>query len=47
MANNRTEQAIPTLIDDWTDAICKGDIDRVWQTEQMTSSCTTCRSQSR
>ena len=29
MANNRTEQAIPTLIDDWTDAICKGDIDRV------------------
>ena len=29
MANNRTEQAIATLIDDWTDAICKGDIDRV------------------
>ena len=29
MANNRTEQAIPTLIDDWIDAICKGDIDRV------------------
>ena len=25
----RNEQAIPTLIDDWTDAICKGDIDRV------------------
>ena len=23
------EQAIRTLIDDWTDAICKGDIDRV------------------
>ena len=29
MANNRTEQAIPALIDDWIDAICKGDIDRV------------------
>jgi len=29
MANNRTEQAIPALIDDWTDAICKGDIDRI------------------
>jgi ketosteroid isomerase-like protein len=29
MANNRTELAIPTLIDDWTDAICKGDIDRI------------------
>jgi len=29
MANNRTEQAIPALIDDWIDAICKGDIDRI------------------
>ena len=29
MANNRTEQAIPALIDDWIDAICKGDIDGI------------------
>ncbi len=29
MTNNRNEQAIRTLIEGWTDAICKGDIDRV------------------
>jgi ketosteroid isomerase-like protein len=29
MTNERNEQAIRALIDDWTDAICKGDTDRV------------------
>ncbi|XXY54874.1 nuclear transport factor 2 family protein [Sorangium sp. So ce269] len=29
MTNHRDEQAIHALISDWTDAICKGDIDRV------------------
>lgn len=29
MTNERNELAIRALIDDWTDAICKGDIGRV------------------
>ena len=29
MTNERREQAIRALIDDWTDAICEGDIGRV------------------
>jgi ketosteroid isomerase-like protein len=29
VTTERYEQAIRALIDDWTDAICKGDIDRV------------------
>jgi ketosteroid isomerase-like protein len=29
MTNNGNEQAIRALIDDWSDAICKGDIDRI------------------
>lgn len=29
MTDEGDEQAIRALIDDWTDAICKGDIDRV------------------
>ncbi|HEX9791588.1 MAG TPA: nuclear transport factor 2 family protein [Kiloniellales bacterium] len=29
MTNERNELAIRATIDDWTDAICKGDIDRV------------------
>jgi uncharacterized protein (TIGR02246 family) len=29
MTDNRNEQEIRKLIDDWTDAICKGDLDRV------------------
>jgi ketosteroid isomerase-like protein len=29
MTNNGNEQAIRALIDDWSEAICKGDIDRI------------------
>jgi len=29
MTNNRNEEEIRALIDDWTDAICSGDIERV------------------
>jgi hypothetical protein len=46
MTNERNELAIRALIDDWTDAICRGDIGRVL-TEQTISSCTTRLSRSR